>query len=426
MGGDMQTGGGFAAPGYTIDDNIFFSGRFYNQLLFCRTWNQFHLFFLWADASLSSFFVVRYFLRKQFLRQSRQQFLEIHRAPSEPAVEIHKHRHENKEDDQINKPGEQLLVEMEVLITDRRKEAVDGQRDGKHRAEDDQQEKVFGQREAHISFSLSREKIESSAWVRMRRSNPFRMLSFLRTTDVPVPMPHHGKVLFADAKSHLCLIKIRDLEREDWENWRNNRPPDPVRVAQISNYFSVSNETLVPGIIHAWVRGSKFLVFDGAHRLHAAFASGRDMSAVVRYYDSDREQDIIEEFTNINKSVSVPYVYLEQDNYVKRTVCLSIVEHLCKKYPSFLSPSRNHYSYNFNRDKMMDFISELQIDFTKPSVDKIIILELDGLNVFAGDYVSRNNIRLPKKCTHHGVFLFVLFHLNGPLIRDRLEKAARG
>lgn len=253
------------------------------------------------------------------------------------------------------------------------------------------------------------------------------MLSFLKkhSSDVQTPTPHTSQVLFTDAKSRVALVRIKDLDRNDWDNWKNNRPPDPVRIAQISNYFSVANETLVPGIIHAWVRGTKFLVFDGAHRLHAAFGSDLDMSAIIRYYDSAREQDIIEEFTNINKSVSVPYVYLEQDNYVKRTVCQSVVDHLCKKYPAFISPSRNHYSYNFNRDKMIDFVSELQIDFTKPSVDKILMLELDGLNAFAEDYVSRNNIKLPKKCHYHGVFLFVLFHQNSSLIRDRLENATR-
>jgi len=257
------------------------------------------------------------------------------------------------------------------------------------------------------------------------------MLRFFEKVSPKVFVSKNERIVFEEGNTTLVLVNIQDIESTQWRNWKNNRPPDAVRVAQIRQYFESCNIRLVPGIVYAWEKDTEFLVYDGIHRLQAAFHShlSPELKVLVRVIRTDREQDVIDDFLNINKSVSVPCVYLEHDNHCKRTVCQSLADELCSRYPAFVSASRNHWEYNFNRDKMVDFFSMLQIDFSKPAVDKIILLELTGLNDRAREYVDRNKITLPnknKKCKFHNVYLFVLFHREPALVRTLLEEAVKG
>jgi hypothetical protein len=225
--------------------------------------------------------------------------------------------------------------------------------------------------------------------------------------------------IFEDQYSGLYLFNTSDLVQEEFKNWDKNRPPDPVRVSRIINYYVTHNVELIPGIIYVWPRSAQnsFLVYDGIHRLCAAFEHGGDTKVLIQFRYTDREQDIIDDFLDLNKSISVPVVYLENDNYTKKTMCERLAQELCVRHPEFVSSSRNHYRYNFNRDKMIDFFSSLEIDFTKASPD-VIMNELEGLNVRAREYVKRNTIKHPQKCVYHNFFLFFL---DMALIKSSLE-----
>lgn len=205
-------------------------------------------------------------------------------------------------------------------------------------------------------------------------------------------------------------VSTKDMNNEDFVNWSKNRPPDPIRIAQIRDYFMNKNTELIQGVICVWKHGGQYHVYDGIHRLHAALQLDHEMTALIQVFSTDKEQDVIDDFTNINKSINVPVIYLEETNWMKR------------KRVSFVSPSRNPYRYNFNRDNLVDFLSTLEIDFSMQGVDKILLNEFEGLNLRAMDYVASNKIKHPSKCNYHK---FWLFYLEKGLIKHCLENACK-
>ena len=206
-----------------------------------------------------------------------------------------------------------------------------------------------------------------------------------------------------------------------FQNWGKNRPPDNVRIAQIADHFLSKNVGIIPGVIHAWQQpgDNTLFVYDGIHRILAAQKTGNELIGLIQIMITSNEQDVIDDFLNINKSISVPSIYLEETNVLKKLVCQYVADEMCRKYPTFVSPSRKPYVYNFNRDNLVEFISTLQIDFTKQGIDKRIVNELIGINYLAKDYVIRNTITHPRKCEFHN---FYLFFLQKSFIKDRLEQ----
>lgn len=224
--------------------------------------------------------------------------------------------------------------------------------------------------------------------------------------------------IFKSNSTELIKCGSKDMSKNDFVNWDKNRPPDTVRIQQILEYYQTNDVNLVPGVIHVWRKGDKNIVYDGIHRLLAAFACDKNLTLLLQIYHTDKEQDIIDHFLNINKSISVPSIYLEETSVLKRLVCENVATDMCNKYPSFVSPSRKPFVYNFNRDNLIEFIASLNIDFSRPGVDKQINNELTGLNHVAADFVVRNKIKCPKKCDFHK---FYLWYLDKAYIKHRIE-----
>lgn len=230
--------------------------------------------------------------------------------------------------------------------------------------------------------------------------------------------------IYANNRCKVFKYDVKYLQSISVSNWYKNRPPDNVRIQQIKQYYIDNRVELIPGIIYAWKHDDSLEIYDGIHRLLAGFdmfnTNNINMYLFLNVIETNKEQDIINEFVNINKSVSIPFIYLEQDNMLKRLVCFNVADYLCRTYPQFVSPSRKPHIYNFNRDNIIEFISDLNIDFTLSGIDKLIINELRGLNIKAQEFVRRNKINYPKKCDYHS---FYLFYLEKSFIRHQLEMA---
>ena len=225
-----------------------------------------------------------------------------------------------------------------------------------------------------------------------------------------------------EINGNLQLVRCNtsDIDKYNITNWSKNRQPDDVRIKDVSRYYAENNIMLIPGVIYAWQRPNtdKLEIYDGIHRLLAAYEYGEDMICILCIKITNNENEIINDFTNINKSISVPSIYLEDTNIFKKMVCQNVVEMLCKKYPTFVSPSRKPYVYNFNRDNLIEFISTFDVDFCKSRIDVEIFNELMGLNAYAEDFVKRNKVDHPKKCNYHK---FYLFYLERDYIKTKIE-----
>lgn len=204
---------------------------------------------------------------------------------------------------------------------------------------------------------------------------------------------------------------VHDLENK-WINWDKNRPPDPVRVQAIVEYFQLHDVRLIPGLVSIWVDANRtHHVYDGIHRLMAAAQTAHPIAVLVLYRDTTREQDIIDDFLNLNKSISVPSIYLEPSSAEvdqKRRVCVGLVDELCKRYAAFQSASRKPSRHNFNRDNWIEFVSSWNIDFTASDLPTRVIRELTQLNVHAKRYAEQRHYAVPQKCVQQDWYAFFL------------------
>lgn len=227
------------------------------------------------------------------------------------------------------------------------------------------------------------------------------------------------QVVLDDGYRRVLMVRNMSVLEKEIVNWNKNRPPDEVRIAQICDYYKQTGVTLIPGMIYAWEHDNIYEIYDGIHRLLAGLMTGNPMTFFITIITTDREQDIIEDFKNINKSISVPSIYLEETSTAKKIVCESVVDEMCRRYPQFVSASRKPYQHNFNRDNLIEFVSTFDIDFSISGIDKKIINQFNLLNLQARDHTIEHGINIPKKCDYHK---FYLFFLDKSYIREQVEK----
>lgn len=230
----------------------------------------------------------------------------------------------------------------------------------------------------------------------------------------------------SDKQTIFCKNFLENLE---FINWNKNRPPDQTRIRELKEYYLCEKINFIPGIIYAWYKSDNepLQIYDGIHRLIAAKelyeTEQIKFTFLLCIYKTEDENLIIKDFKALNKSCPVPTLYTEEnENLLKRVVCENVVAELCKKYPTFVSPSRKPFRYNFNRDCTLEFLSELDIDWSISGLSNILIQELNGLNWVAKDFVKRNGINAPKKCDFHN---FYLWFLEKSFIHDTLQKSLR-
>lgn len=230
-------------------------------------------------------------------------------------------------------------------------------------------------------------------------------------------------LIYEDEYIRVRVCPINTLYRKEYINWNKNRPIDEIRVQQIVQYYKETDCGIIPGIISLWKNKDKYEVYDGAHRLFAGFSSELNLQVIIQERLTRREKDIIDDFLNLNKSICVPSIYLEETSTVKKLICEQVASWLCRKYSAFVSPSRKPFIYNFNRDNFVELISEVEIDFMISDVEKKIIKALTELNLKAREWVITKKIDTPRKCSYNN---FYLFYLDRAVIKKGIEERIEG
>lgn len=217
----------------------------------------------------------------------------------------------------------------------------------------------------------------------------------------------------------IYFLKLKELKKmfKSIKIWRLNRPVDTVRVEMIHNYFLLEDIKVVPGQISAWVNEEHELeIYDGFHRFSAA---KDNMFVCIKILNTKDNNRVVKDFKNINMSISVPELYLEESTNKKKEVCENLAQKMCDTFPNCRSPSRNPQPQNFNRDSFIELISSLNVDFYTKNIEVKLWNELLGLNKEAKQYVVSHRIKTPKKCEWNN---FWLFYLSRDLIRSKLEE----
>jgi hypothetical protein len=231
-------------------------------------------------------------------------------------------------------------------------------------------------------------------------------------------------IINQDSNYKLISLNYKTLKNNyNIKNWKKNRPADKFRVDEIYEFYLNNNITLLPGILYVWLNKNKYFIYDGIHRYEALKKINKDDINILLYINlSDNEECIIKDFTNINKSIPLPSLYIDNTEVSKIHICQNVAEQLCKKYPTFVSTSRKPHTYNFNRDQIIDFISTFNINFKIKNLDYIIYKILIKLNYHAKNKILENKIVHPIKCKKYN---FYLFYLDKSYIKCEVENALK-
>lgn len=207
----------------------------------------------------------------------------------------------------------------------------------------------------------------------------------------------------AVANSSLYAIPSEVFNGLDVKSWRFNRPPDLSRVEDIRAWMASSGR--MDGVLNlAYVPGQGLVCYEGNHRrLAVAGLGGITVLAGVMWDATD--ESIIAEFRRLNKSISVPDLYVIEDSMILRGEIETAVSEFRKRFHAMESNSGRPQRPHFNRDKLTDEISRIQKELGIPVSS--VMARLGELNhQYSIQSHAGLSEKIAKKCADSGLWLF--------------------
>jgi hypothetical protein len=227
---------------------------------------------------------------------------------------------------------------------------------------------------------------------------------------------------------------IKDLLVSSVKNWEYNRPPDMARCPDIARYIYNSKKP-IDTMVYLSFNNLKevFEVLDGIHRITALkiikeenskpldlldqheFGSGNDANWLYNQYMLVNIRfnatlgELIEVFKNLNKSQTVPELYIRDHAKEKRDIIDTIANEWFVKYKKHFSSSANPVTGNTNRNKFVDLLDRL---YEKHKIDEsncdYFRKILDDANSHMSTNIpSKASIDIRVKCKETGCYLFL-------------------
>jgi hypothetical protein len=215
---------------------------------------------------------------------------------------------------------------------------------------------------------------------------------------------HHGYTVRWDLIGPLC------------KKWSRNRDSDSTRVQEMLEHFHKGG--YIPLHFHlAEVQGEGLVCYDGNHRrevLNTLNAEEqKNVICIVDIMFDASQNDVYKAFSNLNKSVQVPAIYVEKEvQFSVRDEIVDLVKSYESKYRPMLSTSSRCHVPHFNRDMFTDNIFIIYTHFNGLlSVSKIAtILEQLNAEYAQGRLCNAHTTYRPnviEKCKTHNLWLFL-------------------
>lgn len=205
-----------------------------------------------------------------------------------------------------------------------------------------------------------------------------------------------GQLIYINHNHKGFLIKW-NLLAPLCKKWSRNRDCDMTRVLEMLTFHKMGG--YIPRMIHLAELPKEGLVcYDGNHRREVfTLCNDEEIICIVDVLFNTNQKEVYDAFDNINKSVQVPAIYLEDTTYtvsIKEDI-LALVKEYEIKYKPFLSTSSRCHAPNFNRDMFTDMIHGLYT-FFQGTLSICQLKEiLEQLNI---EYSKENNIFRPHSC----------------------------
>jgi hypothetical protein len=170
----------------------------------------------------------------------------------------------------------------------------------------------------------------------------------------------------------------------------------------------------IPMNLHlAEVQGEGLVCYDGNHRREVLNTLNHAAVCIVDIMFNASQNDVYKAFSNLNKSVQVPAIYLEDDfrPSVKDEI-LDLVKSYESKYRPMLSASARCHAPHFNRDMFTDNIFNIYTHFNGLLSVSGIALLLEQLNTTyaKGMLCNAHTTYRPnviEKCKTHNLWIFM-------------------
>lgn len=223
------------------------------------------------------------------------------------------------------------------------------------------------------------------------------------------------------------------------QKWSGNRDPDIKRIKDMLKYYNAGGYIpLYINLAELKKKDRNILVcYDGNHRRKVFDKSAIEIKCIIDVLFNSNNNEILQAFNNINKSIQVPAIYLDNtqdiddndtssddelqdeiddehenfDNDIKNDIEI-LANTFVKKYKNFASSSNQCHSPNFNRDIFIDNIYQIYKQFD----GKISIKQIKELLYKLNEYYSKNmlcrdhskyNKLVIEKCKKYNMFLFL-------------------
>jgi hypothetical protein len=199
-------------------------------------------------------------------------------------------------------------------------------------------------------------------------------------------------------------VPVKLLNSFKINRWKHNRPPDEERVTEIRE--AIKSKGRMDGCIYLACINDELVCYESNHRREAL--KGLDNLAMILVdviWDATHEV-VKEEFLRLNKAVSVPELYLEEEKVVDIFEGLKdAVDSFCENYKKLKSASNHPQRPNFNRDTVLDEFYRVMKE-NNITIDQLS-KRLMRLNA---DMAKRDKSKLSekviKKCEESNLWLF--------------------
>lgn len=204
--------------------------------------------------------------------------------------------------------------------------------------------------------------------------------------------------------TNVYAIPLDIFKKLDIKTWKYNRPPTEPRISEIREWNIQFNR--VDGVLSlAYVLGDGLVCFEGNHRRLALKDLDIPITVLADILWDKTDEVVMHEFRRINKSVSVPDLYVVETESSLKMEIEQCVASFRKKYPKNETASERPQRPNYNRDGLTDQITRIQKEtgLTMKEMGE----RLDALNTkYSEQSRAKLSPSIVEKCEKTGLWLF--------------------
>ena len=216
---------------------------------------------------------------------------------------------------------------------------------------------------------------------------------FLKSTSVGGPHGSH----------YVYWIPVKIFNQLPIKMWRHNRPSDKERVAEIHQYMKSSKR--MDGVIYLAYVNDEFVCYESNHRREALKGLTEVADILVDVLWNVTNEQVKDEFVRLNKSISVPDLYVEDVTDVVITGLKEVVDAFCEKYKKLRVSSSRPQRPNFTRDMIFDEFYRIMKETRLTAGEIGARIEQLNNNMSLRDRTKLSE-KVLRKCEESGCWLF--------------------